>query len=213
LIACKYISTVLIGLMIAGGCSKSQTSTDTASRPGGTSLFADTCDKITGVWRGGGFLHRIKKDGKIYSIVGPDSSYAGTCENGMIATGSLAGNATYLQSSDEMIFGGIRYERSSEQAEDRRIEALKAAEDAEKSAEQARMAVEQAQRTEQMRLGMLDQHFVNCWNNNAECDALAQDARAFPQDYDNKKVSFFSQYHIGPSEEAERASRLGPLPR
>lgn len=178
----------------------------------GPSMFADSCERLEGVWRRGNRLYRIRKDGSVYSISGHGDSFAGPCTDGMFSTGTLVGNVTYLQSVDQMIFAGGQYSRSSEEEEARRIADLQAAEMARQQARVAEAEVEQQRYAEKRRLESIRIHLVNCWNNGVQCDDFAADARVSPGDVQNAKQEFFSRHDITSDRIAERERRLGPLP-
>ena len=183
--------------------------TPVAAKP---SMFADSCERLEGVWRRGDRLYRIRKDGSVYSISGYGDSFAGPCADGMISTGTFVGNVSYLQSVDQMVFAGAQYSRSSEEEEARRIADLQAAAVARQQARAAQAEVDRQRYAEKRRLESIRTHLVNCWNNGVQCDDLGADARASPEDVRNAKQEFFSRHDITADRIAERERRLGPLP-
>lgn len=204
----------IVGGAALAGCNESAVQgsnggTPVAAEP---SLFADSCEKLEGVWKNGNRLYRIRKDGSVYSISGHGDSFAGPCANAMISTGTIIGNVTYLQSTDQMVFAGGQYLRTSEEEEARRIADLEAAAIAKQQARQAQQEVDRQQYAEKRRLESIRIHLVNCWNNGVQCDDLTAEARAYPQDVENAKQDFFSQHDITSTRIAERETRLGPLP-
>lgn len=194
------------------GCNRSpgQTSTDGAPSAPAPSLFADSCERLAGVWRNGNTLIRITKDGSVYSISLQGQSLAGPCSDGSVATGTMLGNLSYLQSTDRVAFGGVQYSRTSEEAEAQRAAELQAAEIARQQAQQAQQIAAQERYAEQQRLGQIQANLVNCWNNTT-CDELAAAARAYPGDVANAWRDFISRNRITPDAIAERESR-GHLP-
>ena len=205
---------VVCATLALAACGKSNgqsTATSTAAIAG-PPLLASSCDKLAGVWRNGDQLYRIKKDGPVYSLNGGQQSFAGSCTNGTLATGSLVGNATYLQSSDHMVFAGVEYARSSEEAEAQRVANEQAQEIAQQQAQQAQQKAVQAQMVERQRIDGISVHLTNCWNNRQECDDLAAEYRAYPTDVRNIEQQFFNQYNLTPAAIAERETRFGPLP-
>lgn len=210
----KLELAAMVGAAALAACNKPATEgaeEPTAVAPG-SSFFADSCERLEGVWRNGDRLYRIRKDGSVYSISGHGQSFAGPCADAIISTGTFVGNVTYLQSADRMLFAGEQYFRSSEEEEARRIADLQAAEIARQQARQAEEEAAQQRYAEKQRLEAIRIHLVNCWNNGVQCDDLAAEARAYPEDVENAKQAFFSEHDITAARIAEREQRLGPLP-